>query len=449
MNLNEEIWIAFSVLCGAVLFAKLIPFLKERFFKQDESRAKNPLPEGFCWFQGHSVTVFLLAMGANWFYGSHLMELYTQYGYDQFQQSVLMSIGFVTAALSGLVIGNFADSLGRKKACLLYAFCYGITVLCHHFNNVFIIGVGRCFAGIATALLYCAFESWMIAAHNDKGYPGQLLGSTFNLAWGLNYPIGVGVGLLCEVTSKLPWGLVGDFDASAVVLVIMVVVICILWDENYGETQSVSVASNFRGGFYACGNWNVIILSLIQTFFEGSMFVFVRFWYDILNEANGKKENFPGGLIFATFMISAMTGTEVLRVMKLFVSKKYISVGNCAVAGVSLLLIAMDWNINLIGSFHTKMILFCIYEICVGLYFNLMTEIRGELIDDSVRATVTALCRVPMNVVVVTLLLSDADKTIQFYCLAAFNAMAMIAAFCIRDEKTEEQFEEEEKIGCV
>lgn len=447
MNLKEEIWVAFSVLCGVVLFAKLMPFLNERFFKQTDSRAKNPLPEGFRWFQGYSVAVFLLAMGANWFYGSHLMELYTEYGFNQFEQSVLMSIGFVTAALSGLVIGNFADSLGRKKACLLYAFCYGITVLCHHFNNVFIIGVGRCFAGIATALLYCAFESWMIAAHNEKGYPGHLLGSTFNLAWGLNFPIAALVGVLCDETSKVPWGLVGDFDASAVVLVIMAIVICLLWEENYGE-QSASVASKFRGGFYACGNWNVIILSIIQTFFEGSMFVFVRFWYDVLHEANGN-EKISCGIIFSTFMMSAMTGTEILRFMKLFLSKKWISFGNCAVAGLSLLAIAMDWNVNLIGSFKTKLFLFCIYEMCVGVYFNVMTDIRGELIDDSVRATVTALCRVPLNCIVVTLLLTDADKTIQFYCLAAFNAIAMIAAFCIRKEKTEEEFEEEHKKVCV
>merc|ERR1711939_1134180 len=78
--------------------------------------------------------------------------------------------------------------------------------------------------------------------------------------------------------------------------------------------------------------------------------------------------------------------------------------------------------------------LLCLYEACVGIYFNIMTDIRGELIDDSVRSSVTALCRVPMNIVVVGLLLTGWEWTTQFYFLAGFNAIAVLAAILIRKE---------------
>jgi len=429
MDLKTKLYIIFSAFCGALFLMKLVPILLA--FKANKGDEQALRPTGFALFQTHSIAVFLMAMMANWFYGSHLMELYDNYGFNQLQKSILLSIGFLTAGISGLFIGNVADAIGRKKACIMYALCYGVTVLCHHFKNIYIISIGRATAGVATSLLYCVFESWMIAAHNKRNFPGHLLGQTFSWAWGLNYPVAIVTGILCEeVTSKVPWGLVGDFDASAIVMLIMVITICVFWDENYGE-HTTSLVSNFKAGFLAChDSWNVKMLSMIQTFFEGSMFIFVRFWWDVLHDAYGA---YPAGVVFALFMINAMLGTELLRFLKMFISKQVISVANCAVAAACWMLIALDWTP--VGKFETKLILFCIYEITVGIYFNVMTDLRGELIEDSVRASVTALCRVPMNVIVASLMLSNAKANVQFFCLAAFNAIAMISAMLLRNKQ--------------
>jgi hypothetical protein len=39
--------------------------------------------------------------------------------------------------------------------------------------------VGRLLGGIATSLLFSAFEAWAVAAHNNSGYPESLLGDLF------------------------------------------------------------------------------------------------------------------------------------------------------------------------------------------------------------------------------------------------------------------------------
>lgn len=444
VSLDVTLYVTLAVITFIVILSKALPY-----FCANEKEEATATPPGFRRFQFHSIFVFLLAMAANWFYGPHLMELYAKNGYDAWWQSIFLATGFATAALSGLVIGQLADSFGRKKSCILYAICYGINIACHHFINYpSIIFVGRAFAGIATALLYCCFESWMICAHFDRKYPGELLGSTFSIAWGLNYPVAVGVGLLCDATSLVPWGLVGDFDASGFFLLVMVVWILVFWEENHGN-QSLSFSSlmeSYLDGFrYFSTSWNVWMLTIIQTCFEAPMFVFVRWWFNVLQE---DRDSFKCGSIFALFMISCMLGTEILRVLKLYISKRWISVLYCAISAIVFALLATGAPIFGRGSenqFYAKIFLFCLFEVCVGIYFNVMTDLRGEHIDDSVRASIAALCRVPMNFIVIGLLLFTKAETpiiagaelnwnSQFYILVGLCSVGSIAAGLIKEK---------------
>merc|ERR1711977_238512 len=56
-------------------------------------------------------------------------------------------------------------------------------------------------------------------------------------------------------------------------------------------------------------------------------------------------------------------------------------------------------------TYNGKLFLFCIYEICCGIYFPLIGMLRGTHIDDSLRGTLTTLCRIPLNVIVIWILL--------------------------------------------
>ena len=54
---------------------------------------------------------------------------------------------------------------GRKKAALTYVITYTLGCFTKHWNNFGILLVGRLFCGVATSLLYSAFESWLVAEH--------------------------------------------------------------------------------------------------------------------------------------------------------------------------------------------------------------------------------------------------------------------------------------------
>ena len=58
---------------------------------------------------------------------------------------------------------------GRKRAGLLYVATYTFGCLTKHWNNFGVLLVGRIFCGVATSLLYSAFESWLVAEHFKVG----------------------------------------------------------------------------------------------------------------------------------------------------------------------------------------------------------------------------------------------------------------------------------------
>ena len=64
---------------------------------------------------------------------------------------------------------------GRKKAALLYVLTYTLGCFTKHWNNYHVLLMGRLFCGVATSLLYSAFESWLVAEHFKVGGGGEEL----------------------------------------------------------------------------------------------------------------------------------------------------------------------------------------------------------------------------------------------------------------------------------
>jgi hypothetical protein len=56
-------------------------------------------------------------------------------------------------------------SRGRKKAALTYVLTYTLGCFTKHWGVFTVLLVGRLFCGVATSLLYSAFESWLVAEH--------------------------------------------------------------------------------------------------------------------------------------------------------------------------------------------------------------------------------------------------------------------------------------------
>lgn len=69
---------------------------------------------------------------------------------------------------------------GRKKAALTYVATYAFGCFTKHWNNFQILLVGRIFCGVATSLLYSAFESWLVAEHFKVVSPPPSIKSCFS-----------------------------------------------------------------------------------------------------------------------------------------------------------------------------------------------------------------------------------------------------------------------------
>lgn len=55
---------------------------------------------------------------------------------------------------------------GRKRACVTYCLTYILSCITKHSPQYKILMIGRILGGIATSLLFSAFESWLVAEHN-------------------------------------------------------------------------------------------------------------------------------------------------------------------------------------------------------------------------------------------------------------------------------------------
>ena len=55
---------------------------------------------------------------------------------------------------------------GRKRACVTYCVTYILSCVTKHSPQYKVLMLGRVLGGIATSLLFSAFESWLVAEHN-------------------------------------------------------------------------------------------------------------------------------------------------------------------------------------------------------------------------------------------------------------------------------------------
>lgn len=106
----------------------------------------------------------------------------------------------------------------------------------------------------------------------------------------------------------------------------------------------------------------------------------------------------PFGLIFAILMCSMMLGSMLYNIFSHSLtaptSPRMLSV-NLAVAALCFL------TPTHIRDEAVTLWCFCLFELCCGIYYPLMGELKGRLIEDGVRASVYGMLRVPLNAFVV------------------------------------------------
>ncbi|EOY23921.1 Major facilitator superfamily protein [Theobroma cacao] len=373
-------------------------------------------------FKNNYLVVYSLMMAGDWLQGPYVYYLYSQYGFGKGEIGHLFIAGFGSSMFFGTIVGSLADKKGRKRACVTYCITYILSCITKHSPQYKVLMLGRVLGGIATSLLFSAFESWLVAEHNKRGFDQQWLSITFSKAIFLgNGLMAILSGLFGNVlVDNLQLGPVAPFDAASCFLAIGMIIILTSWTENYGDSsESKDLLTQFRGAAAAItADEKITLLGAIQSLFEGSMYTFVFLWTPALSPND---EDIPHGFIFATFMLSSMLGSSIASRLLAQQNPRVESYMQIVfmVSSVSLLLpvissfliapsgvkggsISFSGCIQLLG--------FCTFEACVGIFWPSIMKMRSQYIPEEARSTIMNFFRVPLNI---------------FVCIALYNVKAL------------------------
>ncbi|KAF3780030.1 Molybdate-anion transporter [Nymphaea thermarum] len=391
-------------------------------------------------FKNNYLVVYSLMMAGDWLQGPYVYFLYSQYGFDKGDIGRLFIAGFGSSMLFGTIVGSLADKQGRKRACITYCITYILSCITKHSPQYKVLMVGRILGGIATSLLFSAFESWLVAEHFKRGFDPQWLSLTFSKAIFLgNGLIAIVSGLFANlIADTLGFGPVAPFDAAACFLAIGMAIILSSWTENYGDpSENKDLLTQFKGAAVAiASDEKIALLGAIQSLFEGSMYTFVFLWTPALSP---NEEEIPHGFIFATFMLSSMLGSSIASRLMARASLKVesymqivflISAATFLLPILSTFLVAPSkvkgGSISYGGSI--QLFGFCIFESCVGIFWPSIMKMRSQFIPEEARSTIMNFFRIPLNIFVCIVLynVNAFPITVMFGMCAIFLFMASV-----------------------
>ncbi|KAL6986471.1 hypothetical protein U1Q18_019834 [Sarracenia purpurea var. burkii] len=391
-------------------------------------------------FKNNYLVVYSLMMAGDWLQGPYVYYLYSQYGYGKGEIGQLFIAGFGSSMLFGTIVGSLADKQGRKRACITYCITYILSCFTKHSPLYKVLMLGRVLGGIATSLLFSAFESWLVAEHNKRGFDQQWLSLTFSKAIFLgNGLVAILAGLFGNLlVDTFSFGPVAPFDAAACFLAIGMAIILSSWTENYGDpSESKDLLTQFKGAAVAiASDEKIVLLGAIQSLFEGSMYTFVFLWTPALSPND---EDIPHGFIFATFMLASMLGSSIASRLMARSSLKVESYMQIvfAISAVSLfspvvtnLLVppsgVKGGSISFSGCI--QLFGFCAFEACVGIFWPSIMKMRSQYIPEEARSTIMNFFRIPLNIFVCVVLYNvDAFPiTVMFGMCSIFLFVASI-----------------------
>ena len=364
---------------------------------RSSSKDKVIVTKDFKKFQRGYLIVYFIAMMSDWLQGPYVYALYAHYGFSRGDIAFLFVAGFGSSMIFGTFVGSLADRYGRKLNCVVFGILYGLSCLTKHFNNFSVLLLGRLLGGIATSILFSAFESWMVAEHKQAAFPEEWLAHTFATMTFGNGVVAIVSGIVASAAAGT-MGYVAPFDISLICLIAGTFIIQTTWKENYGDKHSAP-ALNLKAGFETLqNNPKVALLGLIQSSFESCMYLFVFMWTPILEVSTPKGEKLPHGLVFASFMVSMMIGSNLFKSLRK-IGKPEDILRHCYLGA------AVCMSIPIFTSDQTMlMIAFCIFEGICGVYFPGMGVMRSQYVPEEVRATVMNIFRIGLNLIVVVVL---------------------------------------------
>ncbi|KAI0628595.1 DUF791-domain-containing protein [Trametes polyzona] len=372
------------------------------------------------------LLVYALVMGADWLQGPYIYSVYReQHGLPERLVAALFVLGFLTAGVSAPAVGVWADQYGRKRMCMVFCVSYALACALIQISSLPLLFWGRFLGGFSTAILFSCFESWLISSANSLSLSSHDLSVILGNATLLNSIAATVAGIASNELVEYSAMFSSPFLASGGLLLLALPVIGVLWEENYGGTEA-SVGSLFstrhllQAGAAVNADKRLLIL-----------------------EAASPDHALPLGYIFSSFMLSMTLGALLYNTAvdvygqhregadpgderdRTIVFHARLNAIVCASGALAFMISVAS------GDEHIRFWAFCAFEACVGVYYPVQGMLRGKLVPDEHRATLSSLFRVPLNIFVTVSLLTGvaaARHLVLLACSILLLASALVTA---------------------
>jgi MFS family permease len=390
-------------------------------------------------------------------------------------------VGYLAIVLLGPMVGRWIDRYGRKTATVCTGAMYALGSLTIFSNLPIVLYAGRAVASIASSRLTSTPEAWLIQEYlriqtkrkrnrkqngesnnNDNDNGG--LSEIFGLAYGGDAIVAILAGQTASLAASEADHPTGPFLVSPLFVTGALLLTLFFWVENKGSEckqcnqttpneepkfppalESTSMRTVTKVIF---SDPKILLAGLVQSLFEGSMYIFVLAWPPILSDgirsAYGPTATIPFGTIFSCFMACGLLGSVGFGILQ----TKSVDVKRIMTGILWVSTLVFSWSVRAIQTNNLFGIVaaFFTFEACVGMYFPSIGTIRSELLPEKHRCAITTLFAVPLNILVVGVIsFQPMLGNVGSLTIAAF-AMG-VAAMCMVVLERKVQKEEDKEVS--
>lgn len=427
-----RLFVFLILLVVTVGFAKLRKSLTETAELHD--MASSPKAAAFSRFQKQYLVVHFVISLADWMQGTNMYTLYQSYGVDV---GALYLTGFTSSALFSVVAGLYADKQVRDYGRIVYCIIEIVVNALEHVPNFYTLFLSRILGGMSTSLLCSVFESRMVSAHRQRGFPEEWLSQTFGLASASSGFAAILAGVLAQIACD--WrGDIGPFQAAIALTCLALVLILLLnsgpsWSVGT-ESESNEVASSCKGVDCLRSEPQVLLLGLSTSLFEGVVYTVVFCWVPTVQAALGA-DHLPSGLVFSCFMLCLTLGGFAFPEAIKVASAECCAYCTFGVSAVALLTLSMCSSL--------PMVMGCllVFEFCIGMFYPCAAMLRSQYIPDDTQESLMNILRFPLNILVVigTWLAGARPPHVVFSVCAAWLLLAALLQFILGRYQTQKK----------
>ena len=148
----------------------------------------------------------------------------------------LYATGFVAGMLSSPFTGPLVDKFGRKSAAIAYCILEIIINRLEQYKWINGLIISRVVGGVTANLLSTVFESWLVTEHRRHDFPEESLEIILRDSVIISNLSAIGSGILAHFLADR-FGLVGPFEGAVTFTALALLLVCFIWEENYGSND--------------------------------------------------------------------------------------------------------------------------------------------------------------------------------------------------------------------